>query len=332
MITALLVAPGLLLGGVLLSSGVLKLRTPANLDEFVQLGVPAPLRRMWIARAHPWGEILLGIGLLTTGSWLGATVAIAATALMATYLVLVIRARAATPDATCACFGSTKKITLVTAIRNVWLTVLGILAVAAAWALPLWGGAVASLGADGWGWIALALAAVVTTVLIMWPEESQTETPPAMVAAPASDDDLDYVRLITPAVSVTLADGSSQTLRELSQSRPLLLLAVSATCASCESTIASRHRWRELLPEVDVRVLVAQAPEESPLVEQEHPMSLHDRWHRVSASLGYYSNPSAVLFGIDGLLAGGPVSGAEEIEQFVGDIYESLRGVRPPAE
>lgn len=331
MTTALLVAPGLLLGAVLLASGVLKLRTPANLDEFVQLGVPAPLRRMWIARTHPWGETVLGAGLLVTGSWLGSFVAVVATALMVAYLVLVVRARAATPDASCACFGSTKKITLVTVIRNAWLAALGILAAVAALTLPLWGGPLASLGVDGWAWIALAGAAVVTTVLIMWPEEPQA-SPAPVTSAPASDDDLDYVRLITPAVSVTLADGSSQTLRELSQVRPMLLLAVSATCASCESTIANRHRWREMLPEVDVRVLVAQAPEESPLVEDEHPMSLHDRWHRVSASLGYYSNPSAVLFGIDGLLAGGPVSGGEEIEQFVGDIYESLRGVRPPAE
>jgi hypothetical protein len=41
--------------------------------------------------------------------------------------------------------------------------------------------------------------------------------------------------------------------------------------------------------------------------------------------------PSAVLLGMDGLLAGGPVVGHPDIETFVADIYESLHGVRPDA-
>jgi hypothetical protein len=36
-----------------------------------------------------------------------------------------------------------------------------------------------------------------------------------------------------------------------------------------------------------------------------------------------------VLLGIDGMLAGGPESGSDAVDAFVGDVYESLHGTRP---
>lgn len=338
MITAALVAPALLLGGVLLASGALKLRTPASLDEFAQLGVPASLQKMWIARLHPWGELALGLVLIVAGGWLGALAALAAAALMGTYLVLVVRARRATPDASCACFGSTKKITMVTIVRNAWLTLLGLFAAAAAWSLPLWGGPLAALGQGEWAWLIVIVAAVFTTALIMWPESASVPAPVAPVPAseselmPGGDEQLDYVRSITPAVPVTLADGSTVTLRDLASARPLLTLSVSATCASCESTIAAHKAWRALLPELDIRLLLADGPEASPLTDTAEPMTMHDPNFWVSESLGYVTTPTAVLFGIDGLLAGGPITGGDAIAEFVGDVYESLHGLRPPTD
>lgn len=335
MTTALLIGPALLLGAVLIASGVLKLRTPADLTEFEQLGVPTALRRPWIAAAHPWGELLLGAVLLVAGGWLGALAAVAATLLMAAYLVLVARARRATPDASCACFGSTKRITAITVLRNAWLTLLGALAAVTAWSLPLIGGPLAALGVEGWAWLVVVLAGAATVALVMWPEPADAGNPAPQSSGVgsgiAADDELDYIRSITPAVPVTLADGSTQTLRELSGRKPMLMLAVSATCGSCTSTIESRERWRELLPEVDIRLVLTSAPEHSQLVEHEHPMSMHDSANHVGPSLGYSSTPSAVLFGMDGMLAGGPVSGADAIRDFVGDVYESLHGERPPA-
>lgn len=335
MISALLIGPALLLGGVLIASGALKLRTPAYLTEFDQLGVPAALRRQWIAAAHPWGEMLLGTVLLVAGGWIGALAALAATLLMVAYLVLVSRARRATPDASCACFGSTKKITTATIARNAWLSMLAVLAFAAAWALPVLGGPLAALGVDGWAWVLVILAAVATVALVMWPEPMDAPTPAPQASGvgdgAGSDGELDYIRSITPAVPVMMADGSTQTLRELSSSRPMLMLAVSATCSSCTSTIESRERWRELLPEVDIRMIMTAAPDEADIAERAHPMSMHDPERRVAPSLGYTSTPSAVLFGMDGMLAGGPVSGADAIREFVGDVYESLHGERPLA-
>lgn len=334
MTTALIVAPALLLGGVLIASGLLKLRTPADLREFDQLGVPAPLRRLWIARLHPWAETALGILLWLTGGWLGTLAAIAATVLMGSYLALVVRARRAAPDASCACFGTSKTITAVTIARNAWLLLLAVLAVATSWTFPVLGGPVNVLGADGWAAVALAAGAAVTVALITWPEPPASPSLPPE-AAPASfaeeADELDYVRTITPAIPVAVADGTTRTLRQLSSQRPQLLLAVSPTCGSCTTTIGSRERWRGLLPELDIRLLLNTPVESSELIEAEGVMSLHDAERWVAPSLGYSTTPSAVLLGVDGLLAGGPISGAEAIEEFVGDIYESLHGVRPPA-
>ncbi len=43
------------------------------------------------------------------------------------------------------------------------------------------------------------------------------------------------------------------------------------------------------------------------------------------------STPTAVLLGIDGLLAGGPVVGTDDVVAFIDDIYESLHGKDRPS-
>ena len=140
----------------------------------------------------------------------------------------------------------------------------------------------------------------------------------------------DYIRPRTPAVPVTLADGTVSDLRQLTTARPMLLLIVSPTCGYCEQAMALRGAWRSLLPEVDVRLLLDDSPASSPWTEENEPQSLHDPDHRVTSSLAdFLPTPAVVLLGVDGLLAGGPVSGTD-IEPFIDDVYESLRRVRPP--
>jgi hypothetical protein len=53
-------------------------------------------------------------------------------------------------------------------------------------------------------------------------------------------------------------------------------------------------------------------------------MTLHDprRWAR--ETLGLDGTPAAVLLGADGLLAGGPVSGRDEVVAFVDEIAGEL--------
>ncbi|MDL9978283.1 MauE/DoxX family redox-associated membrane protein [Microbacterium sp. ASV49] len=332
----------LVLAAVLVASAIAKLRTPDDLAGWADLGVPAAFRRDWLRRLHPWGELVLGLAVALLGGWLGLLAALAAVALMLVYAVLVARVAARADDTSCACFGARKRVTRVTVARNVWLTVLAVASTAVIWTTPLLGGAL-SAGIPDWSWLVALAVAGVTTAFVLWPDEAEDATKAtdagglsdAMARAIADaqgDDELDYIRTRTPAVPVTLADGSIVNLRTLSMTRPILLLAVSSTCGVCEPVYVKRDEYRQLLPEVDVRLLLTVSSDESGWTETTEPQSLHDVGGYVRGSISDWATPSAVLLGGDGLLAGGPVTGHEAIDDFVGDIYESLHGERPPAE
>jgi hypothetical protein len=139
----------------------------------------------------------------------------------------------------------------------------------------------------------------------------------------------DYLRSPTPAVLVTLGDGTVTHLRQLSAHRPQLLVYVSDGCFSCNDVIAAVPSWRDDLPQLDVRVLVRQPVDGSALTSTEEPMSVHDTDGLVSESLGMRATPSAILLGADGLLAGGPVVGATAVPEFVSDIRQELEAARP---
>ena len=337
MIPALTVALPFILAGVFVASAVAKLRTPDDLVGWAELGVPRLLRRQWLLRLHPWAEIALGASLVLLGGWLGFIAAIVAVALMGAYLWLVVRARGRSDDASCACFGSKRRITRVTVIRNVWLLVLAVSAACVIWMAPLLGGALAVAFSGWWTSVLGAAAAAVTAALVLWPDEPRTasaaqpsEESSSVAAGPEDGDgELDYIRIRTPAVPLTLADGTSVNLRTLTRTRPMLMLAVSSTCGSCSVVIEKAPAWRTLLPEVDVRLMFTHSHDSGGMQELTEPQSLHDVDHLVSGSIEDWRVPTAVLFGIDGMLAGGPITGVREIDSFVDDVYESLHGERP---
>ena len=329
----LLASLPLVLAGVLIASGTSKLRSADELSGWADLGVPKVLRRQWLLRVHPWAEIALGIAMAVLGGLVGLLAALAAVALMAAYTWLIVRAVSRQDDTSCACFGARQRVTRMTVARNVWLTALAVGTAGVVWTAPLLGGALVV----GWPLLPGLVLTAVTVLLILWPNGGADapidKIAPATPAAGAEDkegDDADYIRTRTPAVPVTLADGTVSDLRRLTTARPMLLLIVSPTCGYCEQAMALRGAWRSLLPEVDVRLLLDRAPASSPWTEENEPQSLHDPDGRVVASLAdFLPTPSVVLFGVDGLLAGGPVSGTD-IEPFIDDVYESLHGVRPP--
>lgn len=331
---ALQIAPALILAAVMLSSAIAKIRHPDDLRGWAELGVPAAFRREWLLRAHPWAELALGVALAALGGALGLLAAVIAVALMAAYTLLVWRAwsksRQNGSDATCACFGAPAPVSAVTVVRNAWLLLIAVAAASTIWTTPLAGGALAALGEE-WGWLLALLAAAFTSAIIVWRGPAPAEA--LAVARPDSvDDELEYVRVRTPAVPVTYGDGRVTNLRLLASMRPILLLSVSETCGACARVVEQVPAWRRLLPEIDVRLLIPQPPLESRLTEVEHPQSLHDPDGYVRGSISDWSFPTAVLLGVDGQLAGGPETGAVAIESFVADIYESLHGERPPAD
>lgn len=325
---ALVVIPPTVIAVVLVASGVAKLRHPDD-DGWAQLGVPAALRRGWLMRLHPIGELALAAALLL-GGVAGALAAWATVVLFTAYLVLVWRAWRTTPDASCACFGARRPIGRRTVVRNAWLVIVAVIAAFAVPHAPAFGG-IAALAAGQWAVIAGAGIAVATTMLVHDPADLPSSTQPDAVLAPAPADELsDYVRARTPAVFVSFADGTSVNLRELAASGPLLLLAVSETCVACRPVIDSVPAWRALLPELSVRFLLQLPPATSSMTDTDEPQTLHDPSMHVRDSIADWVTPTAVLIGMDGYLAGGPVTGADEIEDFIGDVYESLHGERPP--
>jgi hypothetical protein len=316
----------LVLAGVLIASAFAKLRTPDDLAGWTEMGVPRPLRRPWLLAVHPWAELALGLALAVLGGVLGLLAALVAVALMAAYLWMVVAVHRRAQGTSCACFGARTPVTGVTIARNAWLLLLAVITTTVVWTTPLVGGAVAA-AADGSGWLWLVGAAVAaaTVALILWPvAASPVVAAPAQPLTVGEDGEDEYVRLRTPAVPVTLADGTTMNLRRLAAKRPMLLMAVSETCGGCEPVIERVPEWRTLLPEVDIRLLIARPPGDSTLTETSEPQSLHDPHGYVSGSIEDWPTPTAVLLGIDGLLAGGPEIGYLKIADFVADIRATL--------
>ena len=85
-------------------------------------------------------------------------------------------------------------------------------------------------------------------------------------------------------------------------------------------------RWRERLPQLEVRLLSSMKPETLPDDLRPDGAVAYDHAGVAQRALALNGSPTAVLLGADGLLAGGPVEGVAEIEQFVADIADQLAG------
>ncbi|MEW1954974.1 MauE/DoxX family redox-associated membrane protein [Terrabacter sp. NPDC080008] len=331
---ALALAPALL-AVVLVVSAVGKLRSPEeSARAFRDLRVPQPLANSLVAQSLPWGELVLAVGMVLAGSLAAVVVDAVTLLLFAAYLVLVVRALGFDEDVDCACFGSLApgRVTRRTVVRNAWLVALAAIALVAAAS----GGSVVARVADGrlpWWWLLGAAAAAVTTVLVLG-------TGQAGAVGDGGTEHLDgqaveegdYVRSRTPALPVTLGDGTETDLRALSSARAQLLLFVSEGCGSCGGVIAATAQWAAELPELDVRHVLEVVPGVGTLTRAEEPRSVHDPAHRLWDSFGVRGTPSAVLLGADGLLAGGPVTGAEHVPGFVADIRAELQAARADAQ
>ncbi len=310
---------------VLALAAVAKFRNPESLRSgAASLRLPGALTAPAVLRAVPVAELVLALGLVAGRGRLFLLAAIATTALMTAYLVIVLRPVLAGEEAACGCFGEAEAtVDRWTVARNALLVAAGVAAIV------LGTGGEDPLGvlgsADGaWAWLAGAalVAALVWTA-------TRHETPRVKIA---DGPEGDYIRVPIPPVAVQDDRGEWLPMDRVGQGRPVLALLLNPGCGSCLAVDAYVPTWRERLPEVDIRAIFQSEADDYPAFPNLAANRLIDARRSFANAVGADGAPSAVLLGVDGLLAGGPVLGLSAVTEFVDDIEAELLAVRAALE
>ena len=150
-------------------------------------------------------------------------------------------------------------------------------------------------------------------------------------AGAAEEDELDYLRTPIPPGLLRDADGELVPLRSFTAGRAVLLIWVNPGCGPCERILTALPAWRERLdPLVAVHMVLPRplAGIAQPDLERLGPGPMEDVHSTLAETLSMRGTPTAVLLGADGMLAGGPVAGGDEVSDFVEEIIEQLDAAR----
>ena len=331
---AVLLAAPILLSITLLISGLAKLGAREETkDAMRSLRLPLPTMHASVASVLPVMEIVLALALWIPFSPVQMVIAGVVTLLMFAYLVIIARALTFEEQVQCSCFGTLASPTVsrATLVRNVILSVLGVLTVVAA----ATGAMTTLLVQDTMGLIGLGMALLIAIVLtaatiggrVAAPD---TDAPAAPASAePALDEDelLDYERSPIPAAVLQQPDGRLVTLTQLTAQRAALLVFVTEGCGPCERVLDHAEEWiGELEQTLQVRFVFSRPLDQlrERTTDRVADHALHDLQFTARTALGGASAPSAVLLGADGQLAGGPVNGGSAVIEFVQEIQEQL--------
>lgn len=346
---AWVIAP-LVVAGTLGLSAATKVGKGDSLRSVIaNLRLPSWVLPRWLARAIPGIEVVVAIGLVAPWVPVFAAAALAALSLMVIYWSLIARGLTITPRPTCGCFGAVDQpISRRTLLRNTLL----VAAAGAAVTLAASGRTVWSLlsdaGSGDWVWLALAVLACVVAVLVFGtagapatpgtgstgaaPQPAHRHASPGddtAASVPTDEDDDDYIRVPTPELLLHDPEAGPVTLIELSAKRAQLLVFVNCYCASTSEAIADLEGWQDRLAVVDVRIVFS-VPILERLTPVTPPGTLVDHRGLTWRALGLTGSPSAVLLGVDGYLAGGPVDGTADVRTFVGDVADALSEAPTP--
>lgn len=331
---AVLLAAPILLSITLLISGLAKLGAREETkDAMRSLRLPLPTMHASVASVLPVMEIVLALALWIPFSPVQMVIAGVVTLLMFAYLVIIARALTFEEQVQCSCFGTLASPTVsrATLVRNVILSVLGVLTVVAA----ATGAMTTLLVQDTMGLIGLGMALLIAIVLtaatiggrVAAPD---TDAPAAPASAePALDEDelLDYERSPIPAAVLQQPDGRLVTLTQLTAQRAALLVFVTEGCGPCERVLDHAEEWiGELEQTLQVRFVFSRPLDQlrERTTDRVTDHALHDLQFTARTALGGAGAPSAVLLGADGQLAGGPVNGGSAVIEFVQEIQEQL--------
>jgi hypothetical protein len=316
------VVPPLLLIVILLVSAVAKLRDPGDTGAvFAMLELPKVLLRLKAHRLLPYGELVVAaLLLLLPGGWYVVAATLTLLVFLA-YLVVVARALTFPYPLVCGCFGELGLgwITRRTLVRNTLL--LAIASVTWVDALLRHGpddgvlGRLQHLG-DGWWWLAGVALAVLTTGLVLLEGD-----PP--IALPAEDDG-EYVPVPVPYGVVDGPDGPGALWR-LTATAARFLVFYNPVDEVVDDLVGRLPSWQEQLGPVVVHLV---GPAEWSVLSRHHPdlgqLLLGDPDGETRRRLGVGDLPGAVLLGTDRYLAGGPVTGLDDIDDLVAAAAEEI--------
>ena len=323
----------------LTASGIAKAKDPSSTVEgILNLGLDSVAPLKLTPAVLPWAELVLAAGLLFAPGPLFPVFAIASCALMVFYLVVIARALATGRTEGCNCFGkkSAAPVSRYTLIRNIALTIAGILTVVASF---VGGKAVVYelVGLNGSGWLwAVGAALIALTLWAIQRGESLAEPAPdipEVVLPSAADESEDYVRVPIPYASIYTTDGRVTTLRDMSRVQARVLFFASPTCGSCTPILKTIPRWQKLLPQLGLHPVFSSEEK----IRQAHKLekldegveALVDPKHAAMHNFGR-GTPMAVILGSDGMLAGGPVAGTSDVKQLMDDLLVEFGAVKDP--
>lgn len=318
----------------LLASGVAKAKDRASTAAaIVNLDLDRWLPLKAVSRVLPTGEIVLALWLLLAPGWLGVLGGIAAVLLFAAYFCVILRALLAGNTASCNCFGgaSSAPISGYTLLRN--LALLGAAVGALIGGLATGRSALGqllALDAAGWLWLlgaalaALALWAMYRSELVAEPAAQQaipTQTGEEQGEIPQSEQtEEDYIRLPIPFAALTRPyRGETVSLRELAAQQARVLIWVSPGCTPCRKVLEQVETWQQKLPMLKINPVVSTESQVSQLGLPAEIEVFVDEQSSTERLFGL-GTPLAVALGADGLVAGGPVIGSGDVEQFLEDL------------
>ena len=324
-----LLLPVLTCAAVLIVSGVAKLRDPESGDRAVtSLGVPPPLGTPAVRRILPWAEVALGTWLLlATGAAL-VIVALLTLGLFVAYLVLVSIAVRRPEPVDCGCFGALgdDTVTRVTVWRNALLVLAASLSVLAG----LLGHGVIGMLAEGsaWIWLAMTLLMVAVVVLVTHRSPTTGSTPATGAELVEVDENGDYVRRPTPVVAFLDEAGTLFPLAPEARRAAHLLVFLSPGCGPCGRILPQVPGWADDLAPLSVKAVLVSEP--SVLASDIFGVVRGHAWfdpYSIGRKAFGISTPGAVLVGTDGMLAGGPAVGEQDVLEFVAELREHIHGV-----
>jgi thiol-disulfide isomerase/thioredoxin len=167
------------------------------------------------------------------------------------------------------------------------------------------------------------MAALTAAVAVLVAYRAPVAGSTASEVGPRLDADGNYEREQTPPAAVLTEDGRLVLLSNETASAAHLLVFLSPGCGPCERIGPDLGDWAEQLAPVVVRAVIMAQPQSAAAMPYLAGHAWYDPYGIARTAFGV-ATPGAVLLGTDGLLAGGPVQGEDDVRSFVAEVAEHL--------